>query len=128
MSPKVDIASSLALLVDNDRDTRELYAEFLTSSGLRVEQAATADEAIEKAHQLRPDIITTAIGLGDGADDCDLCVRFKVDDRTRTIPVIAVTTWAIGRHVERARDAGCDAVLMKPCSPQDLLTEIERLL
>ena len=118
MSPTLRFSSSLALVVENDRDTRKMYAEFLAFSGLRVEQATTAEEAIEKAHRLRPDVITTDIRLSGGADGCDLCARLKRGDRTKAIPVIAVT--ACRGHVERAKSAGCDAVLMKPCSPQRL--------
>ena len=98
-------------------------------SGFRVAEAATADEAIEKAHRLRPHIITTDIALsGSSGDGCALCERLKADPRTRAIPVIAVTAWAIGGYVGRARRAGCESVLIKPCLPEALLAEIQRLL
>ena len=120
----------LALLVEDHEQTREMYAQWLEFSGFRVAQAATADEAIEKAVQLRPHVITTDIGLSDsgGGDGCNLCERLKADERTREIPVIAVTGWTMGSHVERAKKAGCDSILLKPCLPEDLLTEIQRLL
>jgi two-component system, cell cycle response regulator DivK len=120
--------SLLALLVENDGDTRAMYAEWLVFSGLRVAEAATADEAIQKTHRLRPHVITTDIGLAGGSDGCELCARLKADGRTRAIPVIAVTAWAMGGHLERAQRAGCDSVLTKPCSPEKLLAEIRRLL
>jgi CheY-like chemotaxis protein len=116
----------LALLVENDGDTRDMYAMWLAYSGFRVAQAATADEAIKKAHRLHPNVITTDIGLSGHGDGCTLCERLKADASTRRIPVIAVTAWAIGGHVERARRAGCDSVLIKPCLPADLLAEIQR--
>jgi CheY-like chemotaxis protein len=118
----------LALLVENDGDTRDMYARWLVHSGFRVAEAATADEAIEKAHRLSPNVITTDIGLSGNGDGCTLCERLKADARTKTIPVIAVTAWAMGGHVERARRAGCDSVLIKPCLPAELLTEIQRFL
>ena len=118
----------VALLVENDVHTREMYAEWLAYSGYRVAVAATVDEALKKVHRLRPHIVTTDIGLPGNADGCELCARLKADVRTRAIPVIAVTAWAMGGHVERARRAGCDSVLIKPCLPDELLAEIERLL
>jgi two-component system, cell cycle response regulator DivK len=119
----------LALLVEDDQHTREMYAEWLEFSGFRVAQAATVDEAIEKTLQLHPHVIATDIGLHDNSGDgCDLCQRLKADDRTQAIPVIAVTAWTMGGHIERAREAGCDSVLTKPCLPEDLLAEIQRLL
>ena len=120
-------AFPLALLVEDHVQTREMYAEWLVFSGFRVAEAATVDEAIEKTLSLHPHIITTDIGLH-GSDGCSLCERLKSDERTRKIPVIAVTAWAMGGHVERAREAGCDSVLIKPCLPEDLLKEIQRLL
>jgi CheY-like chemotaxis protein len=105
-----------------------MYAEWLVFSGFRVAEAATVAEAIKKTHLLRPHIITTDIGLAGEGDGCDLCIRLKADARTKEIPVIAVTAWAMGGHVERAHRAGCDSVLTKPCSPEKLLAEIHRLL
>lgn len=118
----------LALLVENDGDTRDMYAEWLVHSGFRVAEAGTADEAFEKARRLRPHVITTDIGLSGDGDGCALCERLKADARTRSIPIIAVTAWAIGGHVDRARSAGCDSVLIKPCLPAELLAEIRRVL
>lgn len=120
--------SPLALVVENDRHTREMYAEWLVFSGYRIAEAATTDEAVEIAVRLRPQVITTDIGLSGNGDGCDLCARIRADARTRAIPVIAVTAWAMGGHIERAREAGCDAVLVKPCLPEALLAEIQRIL
>ena len=119
----------LALLVEDDESSREMYAEWLEFSGFRVAQAASVDEAMEKALRLHPHVITTDTGLhGSSGDGCELCQRLKADDRTRSIPVIAITAWTMGGHIERARAAGCDSVLIKPCLPEDLLAEIHRLL
>lgn len=118
----------LVLVVENDLHTREMYAEWLIYSGYRVAQATYADDAMEKARTLRPDIITTDIGLQGAKDGCQLCEDLKAYARTKDIPVIAVTAWTMGGHLERAREAGCDSVLVKPCLPETLLVEIQRLL
>ena len=120
-------SSPLVLIVDKDRHTREMYAEFLSYSGYRVAQAEQADDAWEKVKQLRPAIVTTGIGLQSG-DGCDLCERVKTDSSTNAIPVMVVTAWVMGGHVERAKRAGCDTVLLKPCPPSTLVSEIRRLL
>lgn len=118
----------LVLLVEDDSHTREMYAEWLVYSGLRVAEATTEDDAMDKARRLRPHIIVTDIGLRDGGDGCRLCERLKADKATRLIPVIAVTAWTMGGHVERAQRAGCDVVLIKPCLPPDLLAQMHALL
>jgi two-component system cell cycle response regulator DivK len=105
-----------------------MYNEWLTSAGFMVAEAGAADEAFNKAHILKPSIITTGIGLEDGPDGCVLCEQLKHDDSTKEIPVVVVTAWALGGHIERARKAGCDAVLVKPCPPNLLVSELNRLL
>ena len=126
--PAVGSSSHLVLIVDDDEMTREMYAEWLNFSGFRVAEARNAAEAIEKARELRPDVITTDIGLQGSMDGCQLTESLKSYSHTNKIPVIAVTAWAMGGHLERAHKAGCDAVLVKPCLPETLLTEIHRLL
>ena len=118
----------LVLVVENDQHTREMYAEWLIYSGYRVAEATYADDAMEKARTLRPDIITTDIGLQGGKDGVEFCEDLKAYARTKDIPVIAVTAWAMGGQLERARKAGCDSVLVKPCLPATLPVEIQRLL
>jgi len=72
-------------------------------SGFRVEEAAAAEDAIEKARRLRPDLITTEIQL-EGADKgLQLCAELKKSAETRGIPIIAVTEWEMGECVEKAR-------------------------
>jgi CheY-like chemotaxis protein len=121
-------SAPLVLIVEQDQSTREMYAEFLAFSGFRVDLAEYADEAVEKARKLRPSIITTSIDLQKGDDGCALCERLKSDAATRTIPVLVVTAWVMGGHVERAKRAGCDAVLLKPCAPTTLVAEIRKHL
>jgi two-component system cell cycle response regulator DivK len=118
----------LALLVERDGDTRDMYREWLAYSGFQVVLAATVDDAMDKARRLLPHVITTDISLPGSADGCTLCERLRADARTQAIPIIAITAWAMGGHVERARRAGCDSVLIKPCPPAELLAEIRRLL
>ena len=121
-------AQPLALLLESDIDSREMYAAWLTHSGFRVAEASTVAEALLMAAELRPHVITTDIEDGAEGDGCALCLQLKASELTRHIPVIAVTAWSVGGHVERALRAGCDSVLVKPCSPPDLVAEIHRLL
>lgn len=118
----------LVLLVEHDEDTREMYAQSLAFYGFQVVLASSGAEAIEKAHALRPDLIATDIGLPGGMDGCQLAESLKSSVHTNEIPVIAVTGWIMGPHVERALKAGCNSVLAKPCLPETLLAEIHRLL
>jgi CheY-like chemotaxis protein len=113
----------LVLLVEDDRDTREMYSEYLTHSGLRVDAASSGRRALERAHEHRPNVVVTDIAMPE-MDGAELSRRLRADPPTRDIPIIAVT----GNAVARAREAGCDVVLEKPCDPDYLLGVIEGVL
>jgi CheY-like chemotaxis protein len=117
----------MILLVDDFPDNREMYAEFLTFSGLRIEQADDGHEALEKAFALLPDLIVMDLSLP-GVDGWEATRRLKADDRTRGIPVIALTGHALAGHSKGALEAGCDAFVTKPCLPERLLEVIQSML
>jgi two-component system, cell cycle response regulator DivK len=119
--------SPLVLLVDDFEDAREMYADFLGFSGFRTDQASDGHEAIAKAFSLRPDVILMDLSLP-GIDGWEVTRRLKRDPRTRTIPVIALTAHALNGDERRARGAGCDSFVSKPCLPQTLVSEILRIL
>ena len=117
----------LILVVDDYPDNRDIYVQFLTYSGLRVEEAENGHQALDKAFELRPDVIVMDLSLP-GLDGWEATRRLKGDPRTRDIPVIALTGHALAGHSKGALDAGCDAFITKPCLPEDLLSEIRRML
>ncbi len=104
-----------------------MYAEFLALSGFRVAEARTGVEAIEKAIQLLPDLILMDLSLP-GMDGWEATRQLKTDDRTRAIPVVALTGHALAGASEGARRAGCDSFVTKPCLPDELVVEVRRLL
>jgi CheY-like chemotaxis protein len=115
------------LIVDDFEDNRAMYVQHLTYSGLRVAEAGQGEEALRKVHELRPDVIVMDLSLP-VLDGWEATRRLKADPGTRAIPVIALTGHALSGHSRRARDAGCDAFLTKPCLPDELLKEIRRML
>jgi CheY-like chemotaxis protein len=117
----------LVLVVDDYQDAREMYAEYLSFSGFRVEEASTGAEAIEKAFALRPDVILMDLSLP-GMDGWTATRQLKNDDRTKGIPVVALTGHALAGASEGARQAGCDAFVTKPCLPDELVVEVRRML
>jgi two-component system cell cycle response regulator DivK len=113
------------LLVDDDRDTLELYSNFLRFSGLDVWTAVTAPAALTSAREHHPDVVVTDISLP-GDDGWTLCRSLRSDERTRECGVIALTGWVHDTRLSaRAREAGVDLVLTKPCLPDALLDKID---
>lgn len=119
--------SPLILVVDDYQDAREMYAEYLQFSGFRVAEARNGNEAVDKAFELRPDLILMDLSLP-GMDGWEATRQLKSDERTRHIPVVALTGHALAGASEGARKAGCDSFVTKPCLPDDLVIEVRRML
>jgi two-component system, cell cycle response regulator DivK len=120
-------AQPLVLVVEDYPDAREMYTAYLQFSGFEVVEATNGLEAIEKAETLMPDIVLMDLALP-RMDGWEATRRLKSNDRTRHIPVVALTGHALAGHADGARQAGCDAFVTKPCLPDALVAEIKRLL
>jgi two-component system cell cycle response regulator DivK len=120
-------ANPLVLVVEDYQDAREMYAAYLQFSGYRVAEATNGMEAIEKTLELLPDIILMDLALP-RMDGWEATRRLKMDERTKHIPIVALTGHALAGHAEGARQAGCDSFVTKPCLPDALVAEIQRML
>jgi CheY-like chemotaxis protein len=117
----------LALIVDDHADMREMYALHLSAQGISVVEAHDGAHALEKAQVFLPDVITIDLGLRD-LSGATVCRRLKDHEATKGIPVIAVTGRAMPKDILSAFASGCVSVLIKPCLPETLLSEIRRVL
>jgi two-component system cell cycle response regulator DivK len=116
------------LLVEDDGEGRRMYADWLTGAGFSVQQAHNGLQALERAFHSQPDVVVTDLHIP-GIDGFELTRRLKQDPRTSAIPVLAVTGYAaFAADPARARRAGCDAILPKPCSADDLEAAIRILI
>jgi len=122
-----DQNTPLILVVDDYQDAREMYAEYLQFSGFRVAEARNGNEAVTQAFSLRPDLILMDLSLP-GMDGWEATRLLKADDRTKHIPVVALTGHALAGASEGAKRAGCDSFVTKPCLPDDLVVEVRRML
>ena len=117
----------LVLIVEEDPETRLFYTAVLEGGGFRSEQAHNGHQALEKALKVPPDLILTDIAVP-GLDGIELCRRLRADERTRAIPLLAITGYGDRQYPDRARLAGADQVLTKPCNAELLVREARRLL
>jgi two-component system, cell cycle response regulator DivK len=115
------------LVVDDYPDAREMYAEYLKYSGFDVIEAGNGKEALERALDSAPDIILMDLSLP-VMDGWEATRRLKADKLTAGIPIVALTGHALAGILEGAKKAGCDAFVTKPCLPEDLVKEIQRVL
>ncbi|HEX4621346.1 MAG TPA: response regulator [Myxococcaceae bacterium] len=117
----------VVLIVEDYSDAREMYAEYLEFQGFRVEQARNGKEAIARATRSPPDVVLMDLSLP-VMDGWEATRRLKADERTRHVPVIALTGHALAGMVETATQAGCDGFITKPCLPEDLVAEIHKAI
>lgn len=122
-----EVLAPLLLLVDDFEDMRSMYAEYLALSGYRVAEASDGRQAVARALELRPDLLVMDLSLP-VLDGWATMGRLRSDERTDRIPVIALTGHAKPGYSRRARRAGFDAFLTKPCLPALLLAVVGDVL
>ena len=120
-------SSPLVLVVEDDPETRQFYSEALRREGFAVEQAHNGHQALHKALEMDPDLILTDIAVP-GIDGIELCRRLRADSRTHDIPVLAISGYVDRQYADRARMAGADQMLAKPCDAGLIVDEARRLL
>ena len=118
----------LVLLVEDHADTRAMYAEFLRMD-FEVAEAGDGHRAIEMVRARRPDLVITDLALP-GVDGFELIAMMRADaDATlRTVPIICLSGYGGLAHDSRARAAGCNRILQKPCMPDTLAAAAHELL
>ena len=117
----------LVLVVDDDEATRDVYAAELAGAGFMVLEADSGAAAIEKALQFGPHAIVLDLMMPE-IDGFKVARRLRTDDRTRDIPIVALTALASGKSKELAIAAGCDNFFTKPVLPALLIGEVVRLI
>jgi two-component system, cell cycle response regulator DivK len=118
----------VVLLVEDDRDGRQLFAAWLEQAGYQVVEAHNGLQALERAFDVRPDVVVTDLNIP-GIDGYELTRRLKSDPRTGDIPILAVTGYVpFAKDPSRADRAGCDATLSKPCSLDELENTVRMLI
>lgn len=115
----------LVLVVDDDLDARRIYAEYLRSKGWTVVTAADGRKGIEKANDLKPDMVVLDLSMP-RVDGWTVLTRLRESSWTATIPIIVVSALTDAR--DEALAAGCDAFLTKPCLPEILWLQIYAML
>jgi two-component system, cell cycle response regulator DivK len=115
------------LIVEDNKLDMRLLNDILERSGYETLQAADGLEAINLAVTSLPDLILMDVQLPE-ISGLEVTRRLKGDDRSRHIPIVAVTAFAMGWHEQEALDSGCDAYISKPISVLGFLNTVESFL
>jgi two-component system cell cycle response regulator DivK len=101
------------LIVEDNVLNQRLIRDILESQGIETLQTTDGAQALDLVREHRPDLILMDIQLP-GVSGLEITQRIKADESLRSIPVIAVTAFAMKGDEERIREAGCDAYIAKP--------------
>jgi len=101
------------LVVDDNPENLKLILMLLANSGHELITATDALQALKAIEHRVPDLILLDLQLP-GMDGLELTRRLRADAHTRSIPIVAVTAYAMKGDEDKARDAGCDDYLVKP--------------
>jgi two-component system chemotaxis response regulator CheY len=115
------------LVADADADTRTLYELALPLAGCEVVQAGDGRDALTKALTETPTLIITELRLP-LIGGIALCEIIRRDAATRSVPILVVTSETRPTELDRIRNAGASAVLVKPTLPDALVNEVRHLL
>jgi two-component system cell cycle response regulator DivK len=115
------------LVVEDSKLDMRLLKDILEGSGYETLQAADGLEAIDLAFASLPDLIVMDIQLPE-ISGLEVSRRLRGDDRSRRIPIVAVTAFAMGWHEREALDSGCDAYISKPISVLGFLNTVKSFL
>ena len=126
-SPRRPSAGALVLVADDYPDTRELLTLALREAGFRVAEASDGRMALERAWTLAPDLILMDLSMP-VLDGRAATLVLKSDPRSQHIPVVAITCHDLDELGETTRRIPFDAVVRKPCLPEDVAELVVRLL
>jgi CheY-like chemotaxis protein len=115
------------LVIEDNRMNMELASDLLRLQGHEVLQAASAPEALTLLQTTRPDLILLDIQLP-GLNGLDLTRNLKEDPRTRAIPIIAITAYAMRGDEEKVLQAGCQGYIPKPVDVEQFFQVVGGIL
>ncbi len=115
------------LVVEDQEDNRQIVRDMLAQTDYEISEAENGEEALAEIAKQRPDLILMDIQLPI-MDGYTATRRIKADPALRSIPIIAVTSYALSGEDKKAREAGCDDYIPKPYSPRELLAKVRQYL
>ncbi len=128
-APRRNLDGMHVLVVDDEEDSRELFAQILESAGARVRTASSAGEALRSLIDDGADVLVSDIEMPQ-MDGYELLRLARADARVQAkgLVTIALTAYARAADRRRALEAGFDAHIAKPVDPQVLVAAIASLL
>ena len=121
------MTSKKVLIVEDNELNMKLFHDLLEAQGYEILETREGLQALSLAREHRPDLILMDIQLPE-ISGLEVTKWLKEDDELASIPVVAVTAFAMKGDEERIREGGCEAYISKPISVGPFLDTIRKLL
>jgi two-component system cell cycle response regulator DivK len=115
------------LIVEDNELNMKLFHDLLQANGFNTIETRNGIEALDLARQHKPDLILMDIQLPE-VSGLEVTKWIKEDDELKSIPVVAVTAFAMKGDEERIREGGCEAYLSKPISVAKFLETVRHFV
>jgi two-component system cell cycle response regulator DivK len=115
------------LIIEDQEDNRAIMRDVLSTAGYALIEAVDGEEGVKLARSERPDLILMDIQLP-LLDGYEATRQIRATEDLKSVPIIAVTSYALSGDEAKTREAGCDSYVAKPFSPRELLAKVRALL
>ncbi|MBT4035424.1 MAG: response regulator [Candidatus Marinimicrobia bacterium] len=115
------------LIIEDNENNMYLTSFLLRNNGHDVSQAYNGQDGVELAKSVQPDLILLDIQLPK-MNGYEVAMELRKDDALKTVPIVAITSYAMPGDQEKALSAGCSGYIKKPINPDTFLEEVESYL
>src|SRR5262249_5042638 len=119
--------SKRILVVEDQPDNRPIIRDMLAPTRYEITEVEDGEQELQAVAKQQPDLILMDIQLP-MIDGYTATRKIKANPAWQSIPIIAVTSYALSGEEKKAREAGCDDYVPKPFSPRQLLAKIRQYL
>jgi len=124
---KIIMAAKRVLHIEDNSSNRKAVQHIFRMVDYQLLEAVDGETGLELVQRQFPDLILLDIQLP-GISGYEVASQLKADERTRQIPIIAITSYALNGDERKVREAGCDDYIAKPYRPKTLLDMLEKHL
>jgi len=121
------MATARILIAEDERDIRELILFSLRLNGYEVTEAFNGEDAVQKAQQMRPDLILLDVRMP-RMTGYDACKALKAHESTKDIPIVFLSAKGQEAEVQQGKDLGAEAYFLKPFVPDELNEQVKKIL
>jgi CheY-like chemotaxis protein len=114
------------LIIEDNDDNRGILRQQLEYLGYEVVEASTSTEGLDQMKKENPDLVIVDVMLA-GADGREVARKIRMDPKTKDVPILASTVLFQREDVRSCLDAGCNDVLSKPFTLQQLKEKLDKI-